>query len=216
MRKVLIGEKAGMTRVYEGDGTAVPVTAVESPDCVVVQRRRVEGRPSVQLGFDVIDDVNQALQGHFDAHDVSPRRVLMEFLLDEDAPLGDHEEGDPVRPDLFEEGEPVDVTGQTKGRGFSGAMRRWNFSGGPKTHGGGFGRTTGSVGHAADPSRIFPGKKMPGQYGHDTETVENLRVVRVLPDEDVLLVSGSIPGADGWPVVVRDAVKREARAHGED
>jgi len=129
MRKILIGEKAGMTRVYDEDGSAVPVTAVESPDCVVVRKRSVDGRPSVQLGFDATEGVNRPLQGHFEAQGVSPRRVLLEFLVEETSPLLEREAGDRVGPDVFDEGDFVDVTGRTKGRGFSGAVRRWNFSG---------------------------------------------------------------------------------------
>lgn len=214
MKKVLIGEKAGMTRVYDEDGNAVPVTAVECPDCVVVQKRRVDGRPSIQLGFDHTEDVNKPLRGHFDRHGVSPRRVLLEFIVEEDSPMLELDEADPVNPDLFEVGAWVDVSGRTKGRGFSGTVRRWNFSGGPKTHGGGFGRGTGSVGQSADPSRIFPGKKMPGHHGFEVKTVQNLQVKSVLPEEDVLLVSGSLPGSDGWPVVVQDAVKKGASTNG--
>lgn len=209
MRKLLIGKKAGMSQVFDEDGNAIPVTMVESPDCVLVLKRTVDGRPSVQIGFDRTDKLNKPEAGHFESRGVEPRRVLEEFLVDEDSPLLEMEEGDDVGPDLFEEGERIDVRGRTKGRGFSGAMKRHGFSGGPSTHGGGFGRSTGAVGQAADPSRIFPGKKMPGRFGNDWRTIQNLEVVSVFPEDRVLMVSGSIPGPDGGVVLVHDALKGE-------
>lgn len=211
MNKVLIGKKAGMTRIYNDDNESVPVTAIETPDCVVVKKRTIEGRQSVQLGFRESDTVNKPMRGHFENQGISPRKELHEFLVDDESPLVELEPGDRVEPSLFEPGDIVDVTGESKGRGFSGVVKRWDFSGGPDGHGGGFGRNTGSVGQSADPSRIFPGKKMPGQYGGETTTMQNLTVMRILPDEDAILVSGSIPGADDWSVVVRNAAK-EAEA----
>ncbi|MFB6226838.1 MAG: 50S ribosomal protein L3 [bacterium] len=211
MNKVLIGKKAGMTRIYNENDESVPVTAIKSPDCVVVRKRSLEGRPSLQLGFRETDSVNKPLQGHFDKHGVSPRKELHEMIVEEDSPLADLEPGDRVKPDIFDVGDIVDVTGESKGRGFQGVVKRWDFSGGPSGHGGRFGRNTGSVGQSADPSRIFPGKKMPGQYGGDTTTMQNLTVMRILPDENAILVSGSVPGADEWTVMVRNAAK-EAEA----
>lgn len=207
MNKVLIGKKAGMTRIYNDNNETVPVTAIETPDCVVVQQRDVNDKPSVQLGFRETDSVNQPMDGHFESEGLQPHKELHEFIVEEESPLTDLDTGDRVKPDLFESGDIVDVTGRTKGRGFSGVVKRWNFSGGPDGHGGGFGRNTGSVGQSADPSRIFPGKKMPGQYGGDTTTMQNLTVMRVMPEENVLLVSGSLPGAEDWTVVVRNAAK---------
>lgn len=207
MNKVLIGKKAGMTRVYNDDGETVPVTAIVSEDCVVVDTHEDEDRFAVQVGYRKTDSINQPMDGQFESRDLAPRKELHEFALSEDSPLTDYEIGDSVTPELFEVGDHVDVTGKTKGRGFSGVVKRWNFSGGPKGHGGGFGRNTGSVGQSADPSRIFPGKKMPGQYGNETTTMQNLTVEKILPDENALLVSGSIPGADDWTVVVRDTAK---------
>jgi len=214
MRKVLMGRKAGMTQVYN-EGQAIPVTAVESPDCVVVQKRTVNDSPSVQIGFDRTDGVTKPLEGHFEAHDVAPRRVLHEFVVHEDSPLVEHEEGDDLGVDLFEEGDMVDVVGRTKGRGFSGAMRRWNFSGGPAGHGGRFGRRTGAIGQSADPSRVFPGKKMPGQYGDDITTIQNLQVKRVFDEKNLLLISGSVPGPEDGTLIIHSAVKGEATVAGD-
>jgi len=206
MDKVLLGRKAGMTQVYNEDD-ARAVTVVESPDCVVVQKRTVNDQPSIQIGFDQTDKLNRPESGHFESKGIEPRRVLQEFMVDEDSVLVEHEEGDGLSVDLFEEGEMVDVVGKTKGRGFSGVMKRWNFSGGPSSHGGRFGRRTGAIGQSADPSRVFPGKKMPGHYGNDVETVQNLEVVRVFPEKHILLISGSIPGPEGNTVLIHSAVK---------
>jgi large subunit ribosomal protein L3 len=207
--KVLIGKKAGMTRIYNDDRETVPVTAIVSPDCVLVKQREVDGRLSVQLGFRKTDTINQPMDGHFESQDLDPHKELHEFIVPEDSPLAELESGDPIEPNLFEVGDSVDVTGKSKGRGFAGVVKRWNFSGGPSGHGGGFGRNTGSVGQSADPSRVFPGKKMPGHYGNETTTMQNLTVEKILPDENALLVSGSIPGADDWTVIVTNSVKEE-------
>lgn len=208
MLKILIAKKVGMTRVFEGDN-ARPVTVVESPDCVVVQKREVDGRPSIQIGFEKTEKLNKPEKGHFEARGVEPRRVLAEFIVEEDSPLLELEEGDDIGAEIFEAGELVDVKGKTKGRGFQGVMKRWNFSGGPASHGGRFGRRTGSIGQAATPSRVYPGKKMPGQYGNDTQTIERLEIVKVLPDENLILISGSLPGPSGEIVFIRDARKGE-------
>jgi large subunit ribosomal protein L3 len=208
MNKVLIGRKAGMTQVYD-DGEATPVTAVESTDCVLVQKRTVNGQPSLQIGFDETSNATKPLEGHFESQGVEPRRVLNEFIVPESSPLAERDAGDEINVDLFEEGDMVDVVGKTKGRGFSGVVRRWDFSGGKGGHGGRLGRRTGAIGQSADPSRVFPGKKMPGQYGNDVTTIQNLEIVRVFPDEDVLLVSGSVPGSEDGTLIIHSAVKGE-------
>ncbi len=208
MRKVIIGKKAGMSQVYE-DNEAIPVTAVESPDCVVVMKRKVNNRYAIQLGFEKSDKLNKPRSGHFESRGIEPRRVLKEFMVDEESELSELEPGDDVGFEIFEEDEIVDVSGRTKGRGFQGGVKRWGFSGGPASHGGGFGRKTGSIGNAADPSRVYPGKKMPGQYGNDLKTVQNLRVIRIMPEEDLMLVSGSVPGPENSILVITDARKGE-------
>ncbi len=208
MRKVIIGKKAGMTQVYENNA-AIPVTAIESPDCVVVMKRNIDDHLAVQLGFEKSDKLHKPRRGHFESRGIEPRRILKEFMVDPSSTVAELEPGDDVGIDIFEKDELVDVTGKSKGRGFQGGMKRWGFSGGPASHGGGFGRKTGSVGHAADPSRVYPGKKMPGQYGDDVTTIQNLRVVRIMPDEDLILVSGSVPGSDNSTLVITDAQKGE-------
>ncbi len=203
-----------MTRVYNDAGEVIPVTAVISTDCVLVKTRDVDGRLSVQLGFRETDSINKPMNGHFESEGLKPHKELHEFIVSDDSPLANLEPGDRVDPEVFEVGDSVDVTGKSKGRGFTGVVKRWDFSGAPSGHGGGFGRNTGSVGQSADPSRVFPGKKMPGQYGDETATMQNLSVVNILPSEDALLVSGSVPGADEWTVIVRNSVKEETPVAG--
>ncbi len=208
MLKVLMAKKVGMTRIYDGD-EAVPVTVVESPDCVLVRKRTVNGRPSVQIGFEISDKLNKPQEGQFTSVGVKPRRILKEFIVSDDSALLELDEGTEINTDIFEEGELVDVSGQTKGRGFQGVMKRWNFSGGPSSHGGRFGRRTGSIGNAADPSRVYPNKKMPGQYGNDNQTVENLKIMKVVAEENLILISGSVPGAEDGLLIIRNARKGE-------
>ncbi|MFP4686607.1 MAG: 50S ribosomal protein L3 [bacterium] len=208
MLKVLLAKKVGMTRIYDGD-RAIPVTVVESPDCVLVKKRMINGASSVQIGFDENEKLNKPQRGQFEAVGVKPRRVLKEFIVSENSPLLELDEGTDIKPDIFEEGELVDVSGKTKGRGFQGVMKRWNFSGGPASHGGRFGRRTGSIGNAADPSRVYPNKKMPGQYGNDNQTVENLKVMRIVAEENIILIAGSVPGASDGLLIIRNARKGE-------
>lgn len=208
MEKAIIGKKAGMTQVYEGND-AVPVTVIESTDCVVVMKRKVNGENALQLGYERTDKLNKPQAGHFESRGIEPRRILKEFMIDSESELGNYESGDSVEFEIFEEDELVDVSGKTKGRGFQGGVKRWGFTGGPASHGGGFGRGTGSIGHAADPSRVYPGKKMPGHYGSDFQTVQNLRVVRIMPEDNLMLIKGSVPGPEDGILVIRDARKGE-------
>lgn len=194
----LLGKKLGMTQVFDDDGQAIPVTALEAGPCTVVQVKTEDrdGYEALQLGFgDGEKDArqNQPLAGHFEKHSVEPRKHLREFpVVDPEA----YESGDEITVDLFEEIDRVDVRGTTKGRGFSGMVKRHGAGTGPKTHGSRNIREPGSIGHAADPSRVFPGKRMPGQYGNQTQMMENLDVVRVDSERDVLLVKGSVPGPE--------------------
>ncbi len=192
----LLGKKAGMTQVFDEDGTAIPVTVLEAGPCVVVQVKTDEsdGYTALQLGFGRParqERENQPYAGHFEQAGVEPKKHLREFPV---ADVEGYEPGDDVTVDIFEDVEKVDVRGTTRGRGFSGMVRRHGSSTGPKSHGSRNIRKPGATGQAADPSRVFKGKKMPGQYGNETDTQENLEVVRVDPDRDVLLVKGSVPG----------------------
>ncbi len=207
MEKILLGKKEGMTRVYNNDDEVVPVTVIESTDCVLVEKRQVNGQQVVQLAFDKTDNLNKPEAGQFESRGIEPRRVIREFAVSEDSPLLEAETGDEVAPALFEVGDSVDVVGVTKGRGFQGVVKRWNFSGGPGSHGGGLGRHPGSVGQSADPSRIYPGKKMPGSYGNDQKTMQNLTIEKIIDEKGLLLVSGSVPGSEGGTVIIRSARK---------
>lgn len=210
MNKAIIGKKLGMTQVFLKDGTMVPVTVVKAGPCTVVQKKTVErdGYNSVQLGFEEVAErkLNKPELGHLKAAGVQPLKILKEFDLSNADSL---EVGQVLNCDVFAADDYVDVTGTTKGRGFSGVIKRWNFRRLKETHGvGPVHREVGSLGANSTPSRVFPGRKMPGQYGVEQVTVLNLKVVKVDKEKGVLLIKGAIPGPKGSVVYVRDAVKK--------
>ena len=185
-----------MTRIYDQDtGEAIPVTVVEAGPCVVLQRKTAEtdGYEAVQLAFEQVphSKLNQPMLGHFLSRNVEPHRHVHEFGL-----LGDEEleTGSSVTVEMFEEGQTVEVTGTSKGRGFAGAMKRHNFRGGPASHGSSVHRSPQSAG-ATDAQRVFPGKRSPGHMGAERCTTKGLTVVRVDPERNVLLIKGAVPGA---------------------
>ena len=191
----LLGRKIGMTTYYHEDGTAESVTAVEVGPCVVTQVKTEarDGYEAVQLGFGSARRLNSPEAGH---QDRSGRRVthLQEFGVDD---LSEFEVGQEIKADVFEVGEPIKVIGTSKGKGFSGVVRRWGFRGGPKTHGqSDRHRSPGSIGAGTSPGRVWPGKKMPGHYGVDRVTVKGLKIVATDPEKNVVLVRGPIPGAN--------------------
>ena len=193
----LIGKKIGMTQVFNKEGLSVPVTVIEAGPCVVIQVKTKEndGYEAVQVGYGTRKDKhsNKALDGHFKKADTDPKRFLAEFIP---VPDYDYKTGQKFSVSLFKEGEYVDVSGITKGRGFSGVMKRHGFGGGPKTHGQReHPRSAGSIGQASDPSRVFKGMKMAGQYGNKSMTVRNLEVVSVNKEKNYLLLKGAVPGA---------------------
>lgn len=213
MNKAIIGRKLGMSQVFTADGTVIPVTVIEAGPCPIVQVKTVErdGYSAVQLGFGSIRTalVNRPDKGHFKKADVQPTRVLKEFRLESSEAF---EAGQEIKCDIFAEGDRVDVSGTSKGHGFSGAIKRWNFSRLKETHGTGpTVRHLGSTGSNSSPSRVFPGKKMAGQYGGDKTTVLNLNIVKVDTARNLLLIKGAIPGAKGSVVTVRSAVKSAKR-----
>ena len=210
----MIGRKLGMTQVYLEDGTATPVTVLEAGPCVVVQRRTVEkdGYEAVQLGL--VDPraakrANKPSRGHHEKAGVPPTRALREFRLE---PGSELKPGDRVLVDIFEGVGKVDVIGTSKGKGFQGVMRRHNFSGGALSHGSMFHRAPGSIGASAFPSRVFPGMRAAGHMGDARVTVKNLKVVRVDPERNLLLVRGAVPGATGARVVIRKSRGSEPAA----
>ena len=208
MKKGIIGKKIGMTQIFDDNGNVIPVTIIEAGPCVVAQKKTVEtdGYASVQLGFEDIAEkkVNKALKGHFKKAGVSMKRHLKEFRLDNAAEMN---VGDVITADTFVAGDRVDVTGTTKGHGYSGVIKRWNHHKLRMTHGvGPVHRQPGSMG-SIDPARIFKNHKMPGQYGNEQVTVQNLDVVRVDAEKNLIAVKGAIPGAKGGIVFVRNTVK---------
>ena len=210
MQKGLIGKKIGMTQLFGEKGVVIPVTVLEVGPCAVVQKKTVEkdGYDAVQLGFgDVkITRVTKPMKGHFAKADVAPKKVLREFRL---ADINSVNVGDILKADIFAEGEKVDVCGTSKGKGYAGAIKRWNFGRLKETHGTGpVARHQGSMGACSDPSRVFKGKKMPGHLGAEKVTVQNLDVVKVDAENNLIAVKGAVPGAKGGYVVITNAVKK--------
>jgi large subunit ribosomal protein L3 len=205
--KSILGKKVGMTRIFKDD-KAIPVTVIKAGPCVVVQKKTVEtdGYNAIQIGFEEIPErkANKPLMGHFKKAQVQPMRYLREFRVDN---VDDYEIGQKIDVSIFSEGEKIDLIGKSKGRGYSGVMKRWNFSGGEKTHGSKFHRDLGSTGNASYPSKVFKGKKMAGQYGNERVTIQNSEVVYIDVQNNLIAVKGGVPGARGGLVTIREAVK---------
>jgi len=208
--KGLIGKKLGMTSVYDEAGAAVPVTVIEAGPCVVVQQKSTdkEGYAAVQLGYE--DQKEQRMTkpalGHLKKAGVSAKRILREFRVagSEEVAVGDE-----ITAGAFEEVNYVDIVATGKGRGTQGVVKRYGFGGGRASHGGGWLRRPGSIGMCEFPGRVFKGKKMPGQMGDKRVTTQNLKVIQVRPEENLILVKGSVPGANGGIVVIREALKKK-------
>lgn len=208
MKKGIIGKKIGMTQIFDDNGNVIPVTVIEAGPCVVAQKKTVEkdGYSSVQLGFEDIAErkLNKAEKGHFAKSGVAAKRHLKEFRLDDAENMN---VGDIVSADTFVSGDRVDITGITKGRGYTGTIKRWNGHILRMTHGTGpIHRQPGSMG-VIDPARIFTNKKMAGQYGNEQVTVLNLKVVKIDAEKNLIAVKGAIPGAKDGIVFIRDSVK---------
>ena len=209
MKKAILATKVGMTQVFTEDGALVPVTVLQAGPCVVTQVKTVEndGYAAVQVGFADKREklVNKPLKGHFDKAGVSYKKYLKEFRLDGAAEMN---VGDTVTADTFEAGEKVDVTGVTKGRGYSGVIKRWGAHRLRMTHGTGpVHRQGGSMGANSSPSRVFKNKKMAGQYGNEKVTVLNLEIVKIDADNNLIAVKGAVPGPRGGIVYIRNTVK---------
>ncbi|MEI8172015.1 MAG: 50S ribosomal protein L3 [Deltaproteobacteria bacterium] len=207
MKKGLIGRKLGMTQIFSEDGAAVPVTVIEVEPSVVVQKKTVatDGYDAIQLGYGRIrqKNVTKPLQGHFRKADKGLFRILREIRTASES----YEPGQEIKVDVFQAGDYVDVVGTTIGKGFAGVVKRHGFSGGRATHGSMFHRAPGSIGASAEPSRVFKGKKMPGQMGNVRKTVQNLMVLGVRPDRNLMFVKGSVPGCKNRIVIVQRSVK---------
>ena len=208
MKKGIIGKKIGMTQIFDEKGNVIPVTVIEAGPCVVAQKKTVEkdGYNALQLGFKdaKAKHLTKAEQGHYEKAGVSFKRHLKEFRLDD---CSAYNVGDVITADTFAAGDKVDITGMTKGHGFSGVIKRWNHHHLRMTHGTGpIHRQPGSMG-VIDPARIFKNKKMAGQYGNEQVTVLNLKVVKIDSEKNLIAVKGAIPGAKDGIVFIRDSIK---------
>ncbi len=207
--KAIIGKKVGMSQIFDENGRVIPVTVIEAGPCTVTQKKTVEkdGYEAVQLGFEDVAErkLTKPEIGHLNKANVSPKKYLREFDLDDAETL---ELGAVIKADTFKSGDFVDVTGTSKGHGYSGVIKRWGAGRGRMSHGGGpVHRHAGSMGSTSDPARIFKGKIGAGQYGVETVTVQNLEVVKVDPETNMLVVRGAVPGPKGSLVTVKTTVK---------
>lgn len=212
MKKAILGKKLGMTQIFDNNGLVVPVTAIEAGPCFVSQVKTIQndGYQAVQLAFDNVREqlINKPMLGQFKKAELSSMRYLREFKLDD---AENYKLGDKITCDVFAEGDIVDVTGTSKGHGFSGTIAKWNFHRHRMTHGNGpVHRHVGSIGANTFPAKVFKGKKMAGRWGNEKVTVQNLKVVKVDAERNLILVKGAIPGAKGSLVSVKSAVKVNA------
>lgn len=210
----LIGKKVGMTRLFDQEtGAMIPVTVIDVKGNAYAQRKTTEkdGYSAIQIAFDEQKEQRLArpVAGHLKKHGAEPSKKLIEFRLEENELPAEGAEHPGVG--LFENGQWVDVVGTSKGKGFQGAMKRHNFHGSPATHGSMMHRRTGSIGCSATPGHVWKNKKMPGRHGNYRRTVQNLKVVQVRPEDNVILISGAVPGVRGSYVVIRPAKKKQAK-----
>jgi len=209
MNKAIVGKKLGMTQLFDANGNVVPVTVIEAGPCVVTQKKTVEndGYEAVQIGYGDMkaSKVNGPMKGHFAKGDVAPKKVLREFRLSD---INGLNVGDIIKADIFAEGEAVDVRGTSKGKGYAGTIKRWNFHRLKESHGTGpVSRHGGSLGACSSPSRVCKGKKMAGHLGSERVTVQNLSVVKIDAENNIIAVKGAVPGPKGGIVVLFDSVK---------
>ena len=209
MQKGIIGKKIGMTQIFDEKGNVVPVTVIEAGPCVVVQKKTAEndGYAAVQLGFGdiAVGKVNKPMKGHFDKADVAPKKALREFRFED---CVGYIVGDIVKADTFANGDQVDVVGVSKGKGYAGAIKRWNHSRLKETHGTGpVARHAGSLGACSSPSRVYKGMKGAGHLGAERVTVQNLKVVKVDVENNLIAIHGAVPGPRGGLILISDSVK---------
>lgn len=206
----IIGKKVGMTQLFTDDGMVIPVTIIKAGPCLVVQKKIKEGNEhlKVQLGYveeKKVKNVRKPMGGHFEKAKIPATRVLREFFIEQD----NIQIGDTVKADIFQEEELVDVVGITKGKGFQGVVKRWNYKGGRGTHGSMFHRRPGSIGASAFPSRVVKGKKLPGRMGGKQRTIKGLKIVKIDLENNLILVKGAIPGFNGnYVSVLKESFKR--------
>lgn len=203
-----MGRKIGMTQIFNENGKIVPVTVIEAGPCVVIQKKTTEkdGYEAIRVGFADVKEklLSKPVRGQFTKAGVAIKRYIKEFKLDN---ASEYQVGQEIKVDIFEIGEKVDVSGTSKGKGFQGTIKRWNGHRGPMSHGSKFHRSVGSMGGSSDPSRTFKNKKMPGHMGNVKTTVLNLEVVKIMPEKNVILIKGGVPGPNKGIVVIRNSVK---------
>jgi len=208
MKKAILGTKLGMTQIFSEDGKVVPVTVVEAGPCTILQLKNVEGHgySAIKVGFQNLREklVNKPMKGQFAKANSPLKRFVREFRMED---ISQFEVGAEIKVDIFTAGEKIDVSGVTKGKGTAGIIKRWNFHRGPETHGSKFHRAVGSMGASSSPSKTWKNKKMPGHMGFVNRTIMNLEVVRVMPEKNIILIKGGIPGPNKGLVVIRNAVK---------
>ncbi|MGX8702644.1 50S ribosomal protein L3 [Caproiciproducens sp.] len=209
MQKGIIGKKIGMTQIFDEKGNVIPVTVVQAGPCVISQKKTVEndGYAAVQMGYGDLkpNKVTKPLKGHFAKADIAPKKTLREFRVENTEA---YNVGDLVKADAFAAGDRVDVTGTSKGKGYAGVIKRWNFQRLKETHGSGpVARHGGSNGSCSDPSRVYPGLKMAGHLGAEKVTVQNLTVAKVDAENNLIAIKGAVPGPNGGIVVIHDSVK---------
>ena len=207
MKKAILGKKIGMTQIFDENGKAIPVTAIEAGPCTVIQIKTVDndGYQAVKLGFGEVKEnkLTKPKKGEFAKTNITPKKHLREFRLEEIS----YNVGDEIKADIFAAGDAVDITGTSKGKGFQGVIKRHGQSRGPMGHGSMYHRRPGSMGSTSTPGRVFKGKRLPGHMGANTITIQNLEVVAVDLDKNVILVRGSVPGVNGAILKIRQSVK---------
>ena len=207
MKKAILGKKIGMTQIFDENGKAIPVTAIEAGPCTVIQIKTVDndGYQAVKLGFGEVKEnkLTKPKKGEFAKANITPKKHLREFRLEEIS----YNVGDEIKADIFAAGDAVDITGTSKGKGFQGVIKRHGQSRGPMGHGSMYHRRPGSMGSTSTPGRVFKGKKLPGHMGRVTVTIQNLDVVRVDMDKNVILLKGSVPGPKGAILKIKSTVK---------
>ena len=207
MSKGILGRKIGMTQIFTDEGRALCVTVVEAGPCPVVQKKTVatDGYNAIQIGFSFLRESlsNKPRKGHFQKASLKPMRYVREFKISD---VESYEIGQEVKVDLFTAGDKIDVVGTSKGKGFAGMIKRHNASRGPMAHGSKYHRRTGSLG-AKGPARVFKGRELPGRMGGERVTIQNLEVVRIIADKNLILIKGSVPGANKSLLILKPSVK---------
>jgi len=205
--KGILGRKIGMTQIFTDEGRALAVTVVEAGPCPVVQKKTVatDGYNAIQIGFSFLRESlsNKPRKGHFQKASLKPMRYVREFKISD---VESYEIGQEVKVDLFTAGDKIDVVGTSKGKGFAGMIKRHNASRGPMAHGSKYHRRTGSLG-AKGPARVFKGRELPGRMGGERVTIQNLEVVRIIADKNLILIKGSVPGANKSLLIIKPSVK---------